>query len=177
MQKQIRFLSLFLIFILCVCLIGCGKKTDEDKIEGEWKSTIGFNQLMSVLEGETAFSKVTQKIDITVSFKNGEYVLKLDAEKALDTEEFNSALAEYIKDMLGMTPEEIKDAYGKDITALAKEKTDEMREAFSIGETMTYEFKDGKLYLDNTHQPYRFGGDNTLILDLEDFGELEFVRD
>ena len=176
MRKRICFLSLFLTFIICVCLVGCSNKTDDDKIKGNWKSAIGFNELMTVLEGETAFSNVTEEIGITASFENGEYTLKVDAEKAIGSEKFEVAMADYIKDMLGMTSDEIKETYGKDITALSKEKTEEMREAFSIGETLRYEFKDGKLYLGDTHQPYRFDGDK-LILDLDGFGELEFVKE
>lgn len=176
MQKSIRLISFLTILTVALCISGCKKDTNQEKIEGEWKATLAFNELMSVLEGETTFDGVTEKIEITATFNDGSYTLKIDTEKALASDAFSLAMADYIKDMLGMTESEIKEAYGKDINSLAKEKTEEMREAFAMGETMSYEFKDSKLYLEKNEQPFRFDGEDTLILDLENFGELEFIR-
>jgi len=176
MHNRIRLSAFLMLLTSILCFSGCKKDSAENKIEGEWKSAIAFNEFMSVLEGETAFDSVKEEIEITATFKEGTYTLKIDTEKAINSTEFNLAMADYIRDMLGMTDKEIKEAYGKDIKALAKEKTEEMRETFSIGETMSYEFKDGKLLLGEAEQPFRFDGEDILILDLENFGELEFKK-
>ena len=172
-----RFFVQFLALLLIFTLTACGEKTDEDRLQGSWSTSIALGELLDTLEGEdlTFFDNAKGEITISLTFKDGKYTIKTDPKAATQDPEFKAGMKLYMLDILGMIEEEIKASYGKSADDLAKERTQELKATLTINETMEYSFKDGKLYLENEVYEYRFE-DNKLYLTLEGFGELEFNK-
>lgn len=176
MKISAKISALALAVVMLFAFAGCGAKSPEENIKGEWAGEVSLAKVMEA-SGATdvsAFEDVDNVV-INLEFDGKEFTMKVDARDVVESDSFKEALGKFLLASSGMTEEDVE-ATGMSVDDIIDQSVDAMSEQLNVEKTAEYEFKEEKLYMDGSEQKFEFDGDNTLILDLEGFGEIEFER-
>jgi len=178
MKISAKILAIALALVMVFTFAGCGAKSPEELIIGDWAGEISLVKIMEAAGGTNldAFEDVDD-VPMTLEFNDkGVVVMEVDATDIIKSSAFKDAITDFILSQSGITEEDLE-AQGVDVDSIIEESIDQMKDQLSQKKTVKYEFDGEKLYIDEEKQDYEFEDDDTLVLDMSDFGEVEFERD
>jgi len=177
MRISAKILVLALALVMVFTFAGCGANPEE-QIKGEWTAEIELSKFMEDDDsGFLTFLKDTDlAIELSMEFDDGEVTMKMDASDAVKTDEFKKATKDFLLSESGVTEEQIEQEAGISIDEYVEEAASEFQNTLSETTTDSYKFEGDKLFVGDEEEKYEFKDDNTLIIESDDWGEIEFKK-
>ena len=184
MKKKLSSLvSMLLVLVLSFSLVGCGGTTDEDRIVGTWIAELDMSSMMDEqlepvdeqMPGLLDSMELSPIIfEITAEFNDdGTWTMSFDEDQLTEVmttfgTEFGDGMTAYLKDELGLSDEDIENAFGGNLGETLVEEMDLESSIASLTTSQNgeYEIEDGTLYTAGDHEffTYEFEDDDTLVL-------------